>query len=151
ITSVDLSAGMLERQHRRVDRAGATERVEFVSQDLSGYCPETGAFDLIVAAYFLDCFSESDLESNLPRWLGGIRKGGLFYFVDFVKPPDGWRRGQSELYLSLMHWLFWWQTGLANRELVDMVTVLDRQHLSLVECFNDTHPMMTTRIYRKIC
>lgn len=148
-TSLDLSTEMLKRQRRRVERASASGRVEFVVEDASVYRPSEGHFDMVVAAYFLDCFSERDLEMLLPRLLDGVRSQGYLYFVDFVHPSRGLRRRQSKLYQRLMHWLFRWQTGLTNRDLVDMDSVLGRQNLVLVESASGGHPMMTTRIYQK--
>ncbi|MCS7465234.1 methyltransferase domain-containing protein [Stieleria sp. ICT_E10.1] len=148
ITSVDQSRQMLNHQKRRVERIGALDRVEFVQADARSYDVPENQFDLVVAAYFLDCFTEEELAGCLPRFLAGLRDEGIFYFVDFVWPPPGWRRRQATVYQWLMHRFFRWQTGLPNRRLVDLNAVLAKQSLVLHRSADRIHPMMACRCYR---
>ncbi|QDV45162.1 ubiquinone/menaquinone biosynthesis methyltransferase [Stieleria neptunia] len=148
ITTVDQSRQMLNHQQRRVERIGALERVEFVQTDARSYSVPVDQYDLLVAAFFLDCFTERELDDELPRFLAGLRDGGIFYFVDFVWPPPGWRRRQAAAYQWLMHRFFRWQTGLPNRRLVDLDAALARQTLVLHHSADRIHPMMACRCYR---
>lgn len=149
ITSVDQSEVMLRLQRQRITRAGAEGRVTFLRQDARMLQPRSGSFDLIVAAFFLDCFTERELAACLPHWLTGLQPGGHFYFIDFTEPKTRWRRYQAAAYQSLMHWFFRWQTGLPNRQLIDLKNVLDQHGLSVIECSTEVHPMIACRIYRK--
>lgn len=148
VTSVDQSSEMLKHQRRRVHRRKSDDRVNFLQLDAKDFCPPEGGCDLLVAAYFLDCFRADDLAVLLPQWLRGLRAGGLFYFVDFIQPSSGWRRHQSRVYQTLMHWFFRWQTGLPNRQLVDLDEILAAQDLELIANDPDVHPMIACRCYR---
>ena len=147
-TSVDQSSKMIELQRKRVIRAGVTNQVEFVREDARKFDPSGREYDLLVAAYFLDCFSEVELARLIPRWLGGIRAGGVFYFVDFVQPRSGWRQRQAAVYQAMMHGFFRWQTGLPNRRLIDLDPILKQQNLSLIESAREIHPMIACRLYQ---
>lgn len=149
VTSLDQSEVMLQRQKQRIERTSAVGSVEFICQDARTFRPKAESFDLVVTAFFLDCFSEQELKVCLPTWLAGVRPGGHHYFVDFVQPRRGWRRYQAVAYQSLMHWFFRWQTGLPNRQLIDLERVLNEQKLSMVEASVDVHPMIACRIFRK--
>ncbi|PAY19448.1 hypothetical protein CKO51_11340 [Rhodopirellula sp. SM50] len=148
ITSVDQSRQMLNQQRRRVERIGALHRVEFVQVDARSYDVPENRFDLVVAAFFLDCFTEDELAACLPRFLASLRDDGTFYFVDFVWPSSTWRRRQATAYQWLMHRFFRWQTGLPNRRLVDLNAVLAGQRLVLHHSADRIHPMMACRCYR---
>ncbi|MCO8121922.1 class I SAM-dependent methyltransferase [Stieleria sp. TO1_6] len=149
VTSIDQSRQMLRRQLARVERVGAAQRVRFECQNAARYEPPPGAFDLLVAPFFLDCFAESELQRLLPQWLAGLRDGGLFYFVDFTRPDrPKWRRAQADMYLAMMHQFFRWQTDLPNRELVKWDRLLDRQPLRMISTAKGLHPMLVSRLYQ---
>ena len=148
ITSVDQSRQMLNQQRRRVERIGAIDRVDLIQADVRSYDVPENHFDLVVAAFFLDCFSDDELAENVPRFVAGLRDDGTFYFVDFVWPSSTWRRRQATAYQWLMHRFFRWQTGLPNRRLVDLETVLATQNLVLTHSADRIHPMTACRCYR---
>lgn len=149
ITSVDHSQVMLDRQRARLEPLGADRRVQFICRDARSFVPAVGKYDLLITAFFLDCFTEVELGKLLPIWLAGLRESGHFYFVDFVRPKSLWRRCQSDVYQSMMHGLFRWQTGLPNRRLVDLDAALAVQTLTLIGSAKDVHPLTACRIYRK--
>ncbi len=126
ITSVDQSTQMLRRQIARVQTLGMYEHVEFIQTEACGYEPPTGAYDVIVTPFFLDCFTAAELDACLPRWLRGLRPGGTLYHVDFVVPHSVWQRRRARSLLWAMHVFFRWQTGLENRQLVDTEAALTR-------------------------
>ncbi|QEF97595.1 ubiquinone/menaquinone biosynthesis methyltransferase [Stieleria maiorica] len=148
ITTVDQSEQMLRRQRRRVERVGASDRVMFVQTDARTFPVPTDKYDLLVAAFILDCFTESELADCLPRFLAGLRPQGMFYFVDFVWPKTRWRRRQAAAYQWLMHRFFRWQTGLPNRRLVDLECVLAGQNLVTLHSADRLHPMTSCRILK---
>ena len=147
-TSVDQSSEMIELQRKRMARVGVPHQVEFVCEDARDFDPSGREYDLLVAAFFLDCFSELQLARLIPRWLAGLRAGGIFYFVDFVQPRSGWRQCQAAVYQALMHGFFRWQTGLPNRRLVDLDPILNQQDLLMIESASEIHPMIACRLYQ---
>lgn len=147
-TSIDHSRGMLDRQRNRMQQVDAGDRIQFIRQNAKTFVPDPGTHDLLVTAYFLDCFSAEELSDHFPRWLSALRSGGLLYFVDFVHPESRPRRAQARIYQTMMHALFRFATELPNRRLLDLPSLLDRPDLDLIECSAETHPMTTCRIYR---
>jgi ubiquinone/menaquinone biosynthesis C-methylase UbiE len=121
ITSLDQSGRMLELQRERLQTEDSNlRRVEFVQQDARDYLPARGRHDVLVTAYFLDCFTEEQLANCLPKWIAGVKDRGYFYVVDFYQPRHGWHRYRSSVLLWLMHRFFRWQTELPNQRLVDL-------------------------------
>ncbi|WP_182867682.1 class I SAM-dependent methyltransferase [Stieleria mannarensis] len=145
-TTVDQSRQMLRRQRRRVEQVGASDRVTFVQADARTFPVPGAEYDLLVAAFFLDCLTERELTAGLPRFLAGLRPHGLFYFVDFVRPNTPWRRRQAAAYQWAMHRFFRWQTGLPNHRLVDLERVLANQNLVTMHSADHLHPMTTCRV-----
>ena len=148
VTSVDQSGQMLRRQRQRAERVGASQRVELVQADARDFRPTSSQYDLLVTAFFLDCFSRQELPCMLDQWLAGVRSGGVLYFVDFTQPHSGWRRYRAAVYLAIMHRFFRWQTGLPNRRLVDLSAILDEQPVSLIKSTSHNHEMVVSRLYR---
>jgi len=126
ITSLDHSLRMLRLQQSRVDSIGASEFVAFIQADARGYKPEVGAYDVVVTPFFLDCFSLAELKLYLPHWLAALRVGGVLLHVDFIVPRSRWQRRRAKLLLGAMHLFFRWQTGLANRQLVDTGPLIEQ-------------------------
>jgi ubiquinone/menaquinone biosynthesis C-methylase UbiE len=148
VTSVDQSSRMLQLQRRRLTEVDPQPCVSFVQSDAKEYRPEKDQLDLLVTAFFLDCFSEDEVSDMLPRWLAGVRPGGLLYYVDFSRPKSGWRRLRADCYLGWMHSMFRWSTGLPNRRLIDLDAVLARQPMSLIATEELSHGLITARLYR---
>ncbi len=150
VTSVEQSGRMLNAQRRRVATLQSPYETQFVQCDARYFKPENKAFDLLVCNFFLDCFTEIELGERMPQWLAGVRPGGWFYFVDFRRPANGWRRFRADIYLALMHGLFRWQTGLPNRALISMDEVLSRLNLQLVSQEKLNHGLIQANLYRVV-
>lgn len=148
ITSVDQSKRMLQRQSNRLDQVNSQSVTRFVPCNALSFRPDPESYDLLVAVFFLDCFRESQVIEMLPRWLRGVRPGGLFYFVDFSRPPKGWRRFRADCYLASMHWFFRLFTELENRSLLDFDAILGRQPISLISAESRSHGLISARLYR---
>ncbi len=138
ITSVDHSPAMLRRQQLRLAATSLRKRprskrqvapdgaIRFMQIDARNYTPEENAYDVVVTPFFLDCFSQSELAQQLPIWLSGLRKDGTLLHIDFISPQLAWQRPRAHLLLWAMHTFFRWQTGLANRQLVDSQKAIER-------------------------
>lgn len=148
ILSVDHSRAMLHRQRERLAKANRPRRIEWLSTDALHFAPAPGSFDVIVTAFFLDCFTEHQLLDSFPKWLAGLSNEGRWYHVDFVIPPQGWSRFRAKRLSDAMHIFFRATTGLPNRRLLDLPKFLDQLGLHKeVEsvCY---HQMIATQIYR---
>ena len=148
ITSIDQSQRMLEIQQERLAHHPRRDNVNWRQQDareLEGFGYQ---FDLLVSAFFLDCFTSQELATHLPLWLNTLRPGGHFYFVDFQEPGSGWKRLRGKLSLTLMHHFFRCCTNLQNRRLVDLNGALNQCPLELVVSQNMSRDLITARLYR---
>lgn len=161
ITSVDHSPAMLRRQQSRlaatplrngprnerqaVAPGGATR---FIQIDALNYTPEENAYDVVVTPFFLDCFSQSELAQHLPIWLSALREDGTLLHVDFIVPQSPWQRPRAHLLLWAMHTFFRWQTGLANRQLVDSQKAIERCGLRKTAEHISSQGMIAAQLWR---
>lgn len=150
ITSIDQSQKMLEIQQERLSNHPRRDNVTWRQQDTREFEGFDHQFDLLVSAFFLDCFTSQELETHLPLWLNTLRPGGHFYFVDFQQPDSGWKRFRGKLYLAMMHHFFRWRTNLKNRKLVDLNGALNQCPLELVVSQNMSHDLISVRLYRRV-
>ena len=147
ITSIDQSPGMLRLQQKRLTAVAAEDRVDWRCADATTAPLPKATYDLVVMAFFLDCFSQRELQGFLPRVLDSLSPEGCVYYVDFVSPPQGIRGWWSHVMLGAMHLFFKWQTGLANRRLVNVSTIFHEQGWRWSHQQNHRGDWLTTRIY----
>ncbi|WP_186776233.1 class I SAM-dependent methyltransferase [Rubripirellula reticaptiva] len=147
ITSVDQSLAMIDLQKSRVASAGATDRVRWVCADGRQFSPASNEYDLLVTAFYLDCFTEFELGQHLPRWLSGVKNGGFFYVAEFVQPTSGWRAIRARVMLAAMHLFFRRQTSLTNHRLVDLTAIFDLLPIDEVNRAERSGNMIRTQIF----
>ena len=150
ITSVDQSQRMLEIQQQRLSNHPLRKNIIWRQQDARNLTKFANEFDLLVSAFFLDCFTTHDLETHLPHWLNTLRPGGLFYVVDFEEPKAGWKRIRGKIFLTAMHHFFRWQTNLPNRRLVDISRALNQCAIEMLVSQSMNHDLICARLYRKL-
>jgi cyclopropane fatty-acyl-phospholipid synthase-like methyltransferase len=127
ITSVDLDGRMTILARESVSRTGHGDRVQFVVSDARTYSPGVEPYDAVLTQYFLDCFTEPELEELVPRIRATLRSGAQWIFADFMIPPDPWwRKARAQLWIKLLTTFFRWRTGHVPRELPPMQAVLQR-------------------------
>ncbi|MCC9643870.1 class I SAM-dependent methyltransferase [Rhodopirellula sp. JC740] len=125
IVSVEQSSEMITLQKQRAASVDSSNRVEWIQVDATSVPLESGSFDCLMAAFFLDCFTEAELSRYLPGWLSCVANDGFFYHVDFVIPENGWRRMRAQFWSVVMHRFFRWQTGLQSTSVVPVEPLLD--------------------------
>lgn len=105
VTALDRSARMLARLERRLIDAKLSANV--YAADLFDTTLELGPFDLVVAPFFFNVFSESDVIRASERLLSFLAPGGSLVVADFRAPTRGWFRWlQRAIYLPPLA-LFW--------------------------------------------
>ncbi|MFG0266173.1 MAG: class I SAM-dependent methyltransferase [Rhodopirellula sp. JB055] len=149
VTSVEQSPRMRRLQKRRVTQLGAEDRVRLVCQDARQWTAGGETFACVIAPFFLDCFTESELECHLPQWMALVEPGGWFYHVDFVVPAAGWRRLRATFWSAVMHRFFKWQTGLTVRELVPVEAFFDGADWVIQQTQTLNHGFVQSRLYRR--
>jgi len=127
ITVVDASARMLELARKRLARQGITsDQINFIRADALAWEPPTGAFDLIVTHFFLDCFRADQLELLIPKLSRAAAPKANWLLADFRAAAAGWRRGRSRVILWLMYRFFIAATQLPARNLTAPDDLLER-------------------------
>jgi ubiquinone/menaquinone biosynthesis C-methylase UbiE len=149
IVSLDHSESMLNQQRNRLAGERGFRQVEWVQADALSFNPKSGSFDVIVTPFFLDCFTEEELQLALPKWLAGLREDGIWYHVDFVIPAKGWHRTRAVWLSRTMHVFFKCTTGLTNRKLLDFSILLLNIGLQRKQHADRFGGMIVTEIYRR--
>lgn len=149
VTSVDHSKAMLHRQRERLAQLGKDNPVEFLHVDALQYEPPSGSFDLLVCCYFLDCFTESQLNRCLPIWLGALKGNGTLYFVDFQRPKSPLRRFYSDVRLLMIHQLFRRWTNHPSRKLLNLCEIIEMHGMQMTAEASHLDSMCVCRLYKK--
>lgn len=124
VTSIDISKEMIRLQQERLERAGLADRVQWQTVDIAQADYPAGHFDLIVTAFFLDCFTETQIKPRLQQLDRWLTHAGVWYVVDFYVPKPIPQRVWAEAWLGIMHLFFRWQTGLQAWRLVPVDRLL---------------------------
>ncbi len=125
---VELSPRMVELADRRIASMGEEfrERVKFHTEDVREFCPRSKRYDLIVTHFFLDCFSELELEIVVPI-LAGWGTPGVRWIVSDFREARGvlnklWTRGV----IAGLYAAFRFTTGLRVTRLPNYEAALER-------------------------
>lgn len=98
IDSVDISSGMLEEAKRRAGSESA--RLHPRAADALAFAYPEERYDFIGLHFCLDCFSQAEVDTLLPKLSQALRPGGLLAYSDF-QASCWWQRAMVKaLYLS---------------------------------------------------
>jgi trans-aconitate methyltransferase len=116
VQSIDASAAMLARAAARVPPADRA-RVTFAHGDIRARDWTPAAFDAVVTAFVLDCFTLEEASAVIARVTPAVRAGGLWLWSDFAIPARGVRRAAAQLMTGALYRFFRWRTRISAREL----------------------------------
>ncbi|WP_161604757.1 class I SAM-dependent methyltransferase [Roseiconus nitratireducens] len=143
IRSVDFSAKMLQCQRKRIARHPLRHKVQLEHGDVLNAQWPTRQYDLIVTAFFLDCFAEPQLRRLVSQLTTALAPEGLWYVVDFTQPDRGLAKHWAGGWLAVMHAFFRWQTDLPTRRLVHADSILKSSGLE-PRCFQQNRTRWIT-------
>ena len=131
VTAVDLSEPMLRRLRAAAIREGLC--LELVEDDVSQLpCP--GDYDVVVANYFLNMFSESDAQSMLGALLVQVRPGGRLCLADFAPAAGlGLSGVATTAYYRLVNGVGWLLGICALHEIPDLPKWLTDRGLEILD------------------
>lgn len=91
VTAVDLSETMLKHFRKRIEKESPPREIRVIHDDIFNV-KETGQYDMVIANFFLNVFSETRVV-EVANHLGTLVKpGGYFVVGEFVLPEkSGWR------------------------------------------------------------
>jgi SAM-dependent methyltransferase len=127
VDSVELSARMLKLSAARLRRHSLeSSRIRLCLGDARGI-PLAGPYDLIVTHFFLDCFTDSELDALVARITAAATPQARWLVSEFQVPASGWRRIAGALFIRMLYALFRTTTGLQTKRLPAYATTL-RSH-----------------------
>jgi len=116
VDSVDTSAEMLRLQSLR---SGQIPRLRLFLEDARLLVPPRDDYDLIVTHFFLDCLSQSEVESLASRIAAHMRPGARWVLSDFAVPHRRATRILARLLVRALYFGFRILTGLRVVRLPD--------------------------------
>jgi ubiquinone/menaquinone biosynthesis C-methylase UbiE len=143
--AVDVSGTMLELLAKR---ARASEgRLRTVQMDAREYVPRERP-DLVCTHFFLDCFTQVDVDAMIARLAPAVAPGCLWVVSDF-RIPGGLMRFPARLYVRGLYFAFRVLTGLRTDRLPDFATPLLRAEFQLVAEHHLLFGLLTTELWKR--
>jgi hypothetical protein len=109
--------------------------------------PLARGYDLVVTHFFLDCFTQADLDALVTRIASTLAPGALWLVSDF-RIPTGLMRLPAEVFIRSLYLAFRVLTGLRTTHLPDHVTALTRSGLVCVAYRHSLAGVLTTELWR---
>lgn len=118
IICVDASKAMMAQAQQALKESGVNAaRVQWVHADVFTWEPPVASFDLIVTHFFLDCFTEEQIRTLVPRISRAADRDASWLLADFQVPQGFWRRLRSRLILAVLYLFFGIMTRVSARKL----------------------------------
>ena len=120
---IEASAQMIALARKRI---GDSDRIRFFCQDALDASFPAPQYDGVVTFFFLDCFSETELQQLLNRIAPKLLPGAIWLVSEFTIPGRSWRRWHARAWIWAMYRFFRIATGLRARELPSIDGLLSR-------------------------
>jgi demethylmenaquinone methyltransferase/2-methoxy-6-polyprenyl-1,4-benzoquinol methylase len=119
VTVLDISPRMLDQAARKARAAGLGASVEIICSDVLKH-ERLAYYDVVVANFFLNIFSEQDMLAVLARLAATLRPGGRLLIGDFSFPSGNFAtRLIQRAYYSLSMFSFWLFGGTTLHPIYD--------------------------------
>jgi ubiquinone/menaquinone biosynthesis C-methylase UbiE len=135
VESVDCSAAMIRQAERRVGNIGpaASSRLTLHHENALTFSSRNFGYDLLVAHFFLDCFSTDELNMLFDRTVPQLTPGALFLVSEFVTVQGGPMAAVSRAIIGILYRVFGLLTQIGPRHLPDYCAVLNAHGFTLRE------------------
>ncbi len=133
VDCVDLSGRMIEIAQRRVVNMGPSfrERVRFFVGDAREFQPQANGYDLIATHFFLDCFSQAEVEELVARVASWAMPGARWMVSEFHEAETLLGGVWTRVVIRGLYAAFRLSTGLRVTRLPDYAAALAQQGYSL--------------------
>lgn len=158
-TVIDVSSGMLARARSRATRRLRAEqfaRVTFRTAALPddpALAESRGSYDLLCTNFFLDVFTEEQIDAVMNELSGQLASGGRWYISDFAYPncERGWLTAfGGRLIISFLYFFFALSCGLAARRLPETESRFRERGFRLLAERKFLGGLLFTRVYQKL-
>ena len=106
-------------------------------------------FDLIVTHFFLDCFSEEELELMVPAYAGAAQEDCRWIVSEFRQPEKGFHAWRARLWIGGLYWLFGKTTGLRTRRLPNYAPLLERHGFRRTRAVIKEMGLLTSELWER--
>jgi SAM-dependent methyltransferase len=144
--AVDTSIAMLQVLRRRCGTF-ATRLQTHHGSALEAEVPHDT--DLVVTHFFLDCLTQSQLNTLATRIATHTKTGTLWLVSDFAIPPAPFLRQAATLYIRALYLAFRMLTGLRVRALPDVFTALADAGFERVARHQALFGVLYTELWRR--
>jgi SAM-dependent methyltransferase len=144
VDAVDTSASMLQLLSKRCE--AYTARLETHHTSALTFVP-TGAYDLVVTHFFLDCLTQPELDVLVARLVPTLAPEGLWLVSDF-RIPSGRMRLPARVIVRSLYFAFRIITDLRTVRLPDHSTPLAHTGLTRVDHRNSLAGLLTTELWQ---
>ncbi|HOO47281.1 MAG TPA: class I SAM-dependent methyltransferase [Deltaproteobacteria bacterium] len=101
VTAVDLSETMLRHFRKRIEKENPPNEIRVIHDDIFNI-KDTGHYDMVIANFFLNVFSETRVKEVADHLGTLVKPGGHFVVGEFVLPEkNGWKSA-----LQKLNWYF---------------------------------------------
>jgi len=130
--AVDTSATMLQLLRQRCEAAAPNASKHLHTHQSSALTvPLAGPYDLVVTHFFLDCLTQTDLETLITRISPALSPQALWLISDF-RIPTGLMRLPAKILIRTLYLAFRILTGLRITQLPDHATPLQQGGLTRI-------------------
>jgi len=134
VTAVDASANMIHLARKRT--SFAAPRVRFLQLDLLrpiSLESQQPPIDGIASHFFLDCFTESELEGLVDAVLAAAPDSRTWWISEFDEPGNAAIRGFSKILVNVLYVLFQTLTNISATRLPRYEPILQRHGFQLAK------------------
>jgi len=148
--AVDSSAKMLALLRSRISEVGAGDRVTFTQADIidEKFQPCGSGYDLVVTHFFLDCFTECEVETIVDRVLPTLAQESIWIISEFAVPLAGPRLIARAL-IRALYTIFGLLTGLSVHSLPDYRRVLRSRGFCLEKQTTTMRGILVSELWRR--
>ena len=126
-----VSPKMLEQASTKFRAAGAQDTIEVICSDVLKH-DRVGYYDVIVANFFLNIFSEPTMQSVLAHLVTLLRPGGRIIIGDFSYPRGGLAaKIIQRIYHNLSMFSFWIAGGTTLHPIYDYPQYFEAANLRI--------------------
>lgn len=145
-TAIDGSAAMLELLRRRCE--AYAPRLRTIRTDALDYMPPAdSSYDLVVSHFFLDCFTDSQIDTLAAHLAPALRPGTLWLLSDF-RIPSGGMHLPAQVFVRSLYFGFRILTGLRTTRLPDHTAILSAAGFRRIEQQMFLAGILTTELWQ---
>ena len=145
-TAVDVSTTMLHLLRERC--AGAGSRLQTL-QTSALEAPIAPGTDLIVTHFFLDCLTQTEVDTLAQKVSKNTDPGTLWLVSDFQIPPHAFIGSVAKLYIRSLYLAFRILTGLRVKSLPNPQAALGQAHFACIAHHKTLFGLIYTEIWQR--